>query len=187
MTDAKIDAAMAKTTRPGINMVILAVYTLIVSSVVIFRSFRMTSMAGVSERSSRSVDMTYSSPEKNRTFGRGNDFVTTFRRALKADEITAERGFVPFLIRDGKLLCRRCHREQIRARNRARSITEMIRYGLETYDSQSTSMDLGKVGLPLLLLHVDWNGCSIEKYLDRFSFPRITWSHPSPKYGTGLV
>ncbi|KAL7555158.1 hypothetical protein ACHAWF_018816 [Thalassiosira exigua] len=177
-------------TKAGLaNMVLLAIYVSIIGSMAILRLGRMTTVAtGETSKSSLSsgdVDNSRSKrSSENGTSSQENGFLKSFRRAMESDDVKAEKGFVPFLLQDGKLLCRRAHRDQIRVSGRGRSITEMIRIGLELYKRENWSLGV-RNELPLLLLNVDSNGCSNRNKLDHMSFPRLTWSYPSPKYGTG--
>ena len=116
----------------------------------------------------------------NGIFPRDNDFVNQFRHAIKSDSLSLSPGhinndgFIPFILRNGKLLCRRIHRNKIRQTTRIRAVAEMIRIGLDLY-KQEDLVHKVRSELPFLLLNSDSNGCFIKKQWDHFNFPHFTW------------
>eukprot|EP00581_Thalassiosira_minuscula_P005396 CAMPEP_0183743866 /NCGR_PEP_ID=MMETSP0737-20130205/65438_1 /TAXON_ID=385413 /ORGANISM="Thalassiosira miniscula, Strain CCMP1093" /LENGTH=372 /DNA_ID=CAMNT_0025979495 /DNA_START=250 /DNA_END=1365 /DNA_ORIENTATION=+ len=122
-------------------------------------------------------------PEKVSEGACDNDFANQFRNASRSQHLNSD-GFVPFILRDGKLLCRRIHRKQIGKEARVKSFAEMVKIGLKVYKHEHKVHKV-RSELPLLLLNSDSSGCVIREQLDRVDFPRLTWAYPSPKHGTG--
>lgn len=116
-----------------------------------------------------------------------NDFINRFHDALESDGLNGT-AFVPpcfpFIIRSEKLLCRRVHRDKMRANIRIEAVADMIRAVLHTYPRESLAHQV-KGGFPLLLFDGDKNGCEISKRQEDFNFPRLSWSYPSSKHGSG--
>lgn len=126
---------------------------------------------------------------KNETIFHESDFVNQFRQALKSESLSLspghlDDGFIPFILRNGKLLCRRVHRNRIRKTTRIKAVAEMIRIGLDLYEREGRFHKV-RGEFPFLLLNSDSNGCLIKKHRDNFDFPRFTWSRPAPKHGGG--
>jgi len=101
-----------------------------------------------------------------------------------------KRLFVPLLLQNGKLLCRRRHKHKL-SWFRARKFIEMIRMGLMQQKSNfpfsisstnSTSSLEG--GLPILLSEGDDLHCNVVTKQDHTPFPRLSWSIVAPKHGT---
>jgi len=128
-----------------------------------------------------------------------SSFADQFSLALQSDEITPHPGYgyvVPFIIRRGKLFCRRSHKHQIQQAKgalgtRSRSFIEMVASLLHSHRHRKfltrgirRGRKVTSGGLPILLFAGDHSGCDITKRSDKFDFPRLSWSIPSPmKYG----
>eukprot|EP00970_Alexandrium_tamarense_P006145 scaffold1033_cov205-Alexandrium_tamarense.AAC.4 len=90
--------------------------------------------------------------------------------------------FVPLVLENGRLLCRKKHRYQLSA-FRTRFVAQMIRRGLELQKKKNKKQDSTYNSIPIIVMDVDGNGCNIAAHRDDFPFPRLTWSTPSQKHG----
>ena len=107
-----------------------------------------------------------------------NTFVSKFENTLIND--LEHDFFVPLIFENGKLLCRREHKQQL-SRYRIRFFTQMVRLGLQREDY--TSIDV-EGGLPILVMEADGNGCNIRFQRDEYRIPRLAWSTmASAKFG----
>ena len=121
-----------------------------------------------------SDDISKYGPLKNTT----NKFISRFEDTLIND--LGHDFFVPLIFEDGKLLCRRKHKQQL-SRYRTRFFTQMVRLGLQREDYSSIDV---KDGLPILVMEVDGNGCNIHYQRDDYGYPRLAWSTlASAKFG----
>ncbi|KAL7549095.1 hypothetical protein ACHAWF_012368 [Thalassiosira exigua] len=111
------------------------------------------------------------------------NFVYQFNRAVKSDDASKVHGgtILPFVLLKGKLMCRRSHKHLLDGRTRP--FVEMVQHGIGQFESNQSR--IRKEELPILLLKADSNGCDVSKRFDHLTFPRLTWSFPSPKYGSG--
>ena len=87
--------------------------------------------------------------------------------------------FIPLILENGKLLCRRKHKQQL-SRYRTRFFSQMVRKGLSSQNYSSINIDSG---LPILAIDADENGYNVHLQRDEYQFPRLTWSELSPKHG----
>lgn len=107
-----------------------------------------------------------------------NKFVSRFEDTLIND--LGHDFFVPLVFEDGKLLCRRKHKQQL-SRYRTRFFTQMVRLGLQREDYSSIDVE---DGLPILVMEADGNGCNIRYQRDDYGYPRLAWSTlASAKFG----
>ena len=84
--------------------------------------------------------------------------------------------FIPLIVENGKLLCRRRHKTQM-ATYRSRWFAQMVQKGLKMVNFDD--------GFPILVMEEDVNGCNIMTHRDDVEFPRFSWSIPSDKFGQG--
>lgn len=121
-----------------------------------------------------SDDISKYGPSTNTT----NKFVSRFEDTLIND--LGHDFFVPLILEDGKLLCRRKHKQQL-SRYRTRFFTQMVRLGLQKEDYSSIDVE---DGLPILVMEADGNGCNIRHHRDDYGYPRLAWSTlASAKFG----
>lgn len=113
-----------------------------------------------------SGDMSKYGPLTNTT----NKFISRFEDTLIND--LGHSFFVPLIFEDGKLLCRRKHKQQL-SRYRTRFFTQMVRLGLEREDYSPIDVE---DGLPILVMEADGNGCNIRHQRDDYGYPRLAWS-----------
>mmetsp|Transcript_4253 Transcript_4253/g.6342 ORF Transcript_4253/g.6342 Transcript_4253/m.6342 type:complete len:502 (+) Transcript_4253:55-1560(+) len=119
-----------------------------------------------------------------------SEFLSTYEEMLTSDKgVTIKdlnKKFVPLLLDNGKLLCRRRHKHKL-SWFRARKFIQMIRMGLiqqkpnSPFSSNSTSNIEG--GLPILLTEGDDLYCNVVTKQDHIPFPRLSWSIVAPKHG----
>ena len=107
-----------------------------------------------------------------------NNFISRFEDVLLHD--IGHDFFVPLILdTDGKLLCRKKHKQQL-SRYRTRFFAQMVRRGI-TLQNNHSSIKI-EDGLPLLIMDVDGNGCNVHHHRDDYKFPRLSWSVLSPKH-----
>ncbi len=124
-------------------------------------------------------------------------FLSKYEEMLTTDKGVAVKDlhFVPLLLENGKLLCRRRHKHKL-SWFRARKFTEMIRMGLIQRKSNSSSISSNSTstsglsdtaiiegGLPILLTEGDSLYCNVVAKRDYAPFPRLSWSIVAPKHG----
>ncbi|KAL7550709.1 hypothetical protein ACHAWF_013923 [Thalassiosira exigua] len=169
---------------------------------------------GIHEDFVRNIPSSYARPPRQgvRT-GRANDFVVHFRHALRYNmtspvptwqslfssqqlppsnpTVKTQQHAVPFLLKDGKLLCRRAHISMLSGPNRipilsrSKALVEMIRAGLDRQKEGTHFSHELSIGLPFLVMNGDHSGCDPALKSDRFHFPRLAWSYPSPEIVPG--
>eukprot|EP00571_Detonula_confervacea_P009091 CAMPEP_0172316966 /NCGR_PEP_ID=MMETSP1058-20130122/30145_1 /TAXON_ID=83371 /ORGANISM="Detonula confervacea, Strain CCMP 353" /LENGTH=461 /DNA_ID=CAMNT_0013031409 /DNA_START=229 /DNA_END=1611 /DNA_ORIENTATION=- len=120
-------------------------------------------------------DISRYGPRTNTT----NKFVAQFEDVLLND--LGHDLFMPFIIEEGKLLCRRKHKQQL-SRYRSRFFAQMVRKGLSLRNNHS-SINGVDGGLPILHMDTDGNGCNAALHRDDYPFPRLAWSILSSKHG----
>lgn len=122
-----------------------------------------------------------------------NEMILQFEKALLND--LGSTPYVPMIYANGKLLCRKKHRNQY-SRWRTSYFIQMVRSGLAALSSSSapknsassnatrSSVDYSNdaanndddTSLPLLAIDHDEIGCNIPHHRDDINFPRLTWA-----------
>ena len=113
-----------------------------------------------------------------------NEFVSTFAKTITQPIVRIHKAsiLIPLILRNGQLLCRSPHKRQIH-QMRALAFIEMVSRGLDNINTPSSSSSASNdYGLPIILMNGDVMGCNITSHEDLFSFPRLSWSIPSPKH-----
>lgn len=119
----------------------------------------------------------------NSNFPEVSPFTAKLEHLLISNIAEGKLGFfVPLVLENGRLLCRKKHRYQLSA-FRTRYVAQMIRRGLELQKNKNKKQDGTYNSLPIIVMDVDGNGCNIAAHRDDFPFPRLTWSTPSQKHG----
>ncbi|KAL7534831.1 hypothetical protein ACHAWF_004963 [Thalassiosira exigua] len=123
--------------------------------------------------------------------GTANEFLRAFERTVGSPDLSrldaAFPGSVAYALvaRGDRILCRRSHRDAIAAA-RLRDYVEMLREGLRSVGGgDDVARSAGGLPLPVLLLDGDNPGCFARDRKEYLSFPRLTWSIPSPLLGRG--
>lgn len=114
-------------------------------------------------------DLSLYGPPTNTT----NAFVAQFEDALLND--LGHDFFVPLIFENGKLLCRRKHKQQLSS-YRTRFFTQMVRSGIQVQDHSSIDHVEGGGGLPILVMDADGNGCNVHFRREDYGYPRLAWS-----------
>ena len=109
-----------------------------------------------------------------------NEFVSTFQDVMLRPVFDMENS-VPLILHRGQLLCRASHKQQI-MNMRVLSFLQMVSRGLEL-NYYHSALSLEDVGVPILLMNGDGMGCNVATHMDKFSFPRLSWSIPAHKHG----
>eukprot|EP00571_Detonula_confervacea_P014385 CAMPEP_0172303372 /NCGR_PEP_ID=MMETSP1058-20130122/4910_1 /TAXON_ID=83371 /ORGANISM="Detonula confervacea, Strain CCMP 353" /LENGTH=457 /DNA_ID=CAMNT_0013014155 /DNA_START=63 /DNA_END=1436 /DNA_ORIENTATION=+ len=125
----------------------------------------------------------------------GNKFINEFEKVMRRAEFIPP--FAPLVIdsHNGKLLCRKIHKQQlvklygtgafIEMANRGLQLQEQKQQSNHHYNNGSSFSLIGRGNIPLMaMLESDPNGCSVvsPRLVDNVAFPRLTWSIPLPKY-----
>jgi hypothetical protein len=126
-------------------------------------------------------------------FNHNNNFVVDFTQVLQPANTTylstnwpPPDGIfaVPFIIRNGTLLCppnlKEIHSINQLTREQSTHLINMISTAL---DSRLWQAGLLMQGLAFLALIADQNGCNISELFDAFVYPRFSWSIHVTKYG----
>ena len=110
-------------------------------------------------------------------------FISKYQEMLISDKgVTVNHlHFVPLLLDEGKLLCRRRHKHKL-PWLRSSTFIQMIRMGL-MHQSNNSDSAMIEGGFPILLTEGDHLYCDVATKKDAASFPRLSWSIVAPKHG----
>ena len=106
-------------------------------------------------------------------------FTSLFEDMLTSDKTLGRGDFVPLVLDNGKLLCRRRHKRQI-SWFRSRMFINMVREGLKSKNPPNYGVD---GGLPIIMIEGDYPFCNVAEKKDDIQIPRLAWSMLSPKHG----
>ncbi|KAL7531612.1 hypothetical protein ACHAWF_003847 [Thalassiosira exigua] len=110
-------------------------------------------------------------------------FMVKFQDILLNDEGLGR--FVPLVLEDGKLLCRRKHRQKLSAfEHRSRFFAQMVTKGPKLQKIRPYNLSLS---LPVMFMESDDNGCNIQAKTNQYNWPRLHWSQLAPDRGDYCV
>ena len=100
-----------------------------------------------------------------------NAFIHQVELLLRNDT-SSTAAFAIVVHNEGKVYCRQ---SQTKALSRARHFVQMLQHGFAArYQTEKL-----RNNLPIIIKHDDSSGCYPKAMLDKYSFPRLTWSVPA--------
>ena len=91
--------------------------------------------------------------------------------SLLRNDTSSTAAFAVVILSEGKVYCRQ---SQTKTLLRARHFVQMLQHGLARYQTEKL-----RNNLPIIIKHDDSSGCYPKTMVDKYSFPRLTWSVPA--------
>jgi len=122
-----------------------------------------------------------------KTTGNNNQFVTDYinitMRQINISDPNQFDNIAPFLLTNGKLLCRRPIKQMIDmygsggvgGYKRLKTFVDMINTGLSLTNYSYSS-------LPILFMNGDNHACDVPHEKETLNYPRHSWAMPAPRY-----